>query len=668
MRLLLGLRRAFRPRNARPAYSFSCPKPLLVTGLLLSKLVGLTAHGQQRALGAPGDSARLVVLPAARVTAPPPGWFAAGASFTALDSAALRPTGSLADALALSTPLYVKQTGPGQLASLSIRGTAARHVAVLWHGFTLNYPTLGEPDFALLPTAGFQSATLRRGPAGAPYGTGAMGGAVVLDNALTGPPGVSAVADLTTGSFGLRAERLEGTYRTNRVSSRTVLFERRATNDFPYNPPGYAAGTVRRQVNAAQQQQSITQDVAVRLGPRTELTAAAWLTWADRRIQPTLEAANDHARQQDASQRLLLAGVRSGAHTTATVRVAWLADQLAYASDAVSRSASRSRSWQVQAEEVVVISPTLTLEAGAEAQRFAADVTDYGPAPVTEYRAAAYAAARYTPTARLLLTANLRLARLPGRRPPPLPTLGAEWVLLKAGSHQLRLTGQAARAYRAPTLNERYWRPGGNPNLLPENGLGYEAGLRYAHQTPHWQATASLTAYRLLVTDWVQWVPTRPTGAWSPRNLRQVRSRGLEAEAQATHSGPAGTVSAHLGYALTQAEKTRGYATDPDPAGHQLAYVPRHSATLGLAGARRRWRLALDGSLTSFRYVSASATDFLPGYGLLHTSLTHTRPAGPLSLTFSLRGFNLTNTAYQTLEGRLMPGRAAEVGLRVAWR
>ena len=36
-----------------------------------------------------------------------------------------------------------------------------------------------------------------------------------------------------------------------------------------------------------------------------------------------------------------------------------------------------------------------------------------------------------------------------------------------------------ARSYRAPTLNERYWVPGGNPALLPEAGWGSEAGLRH---------------------------------------------------------------------------------------------------------------------------------------------------------------------------------------------
>ena len=40
-------------------------------------------------------------------------------------------TGTVADILAARTPAYIKNYGPGQLASISLRGTAARHTAVL---------------------------------------------------------------------------------------------------------------------------------------------------------------------------------------------------------------------------------------------------------------------------------------------------------------------------------------------------------------------------------------------------------------------------------------------------------------------------------------------------------------------------------------------------------
>ena len=87
--------------------------------------------------------------------------------------------------------------------------------------------------------------------------------------------------------------------------------------------------------------------------------------------------------------------------------------------------------------------------------------------------------------------------------------------------------------------------------------------------------------------DWVQWLPSASTGIWSPRNLRQVRSQGVEASTalrlrQGRYAG-----GVQLAYHFTDTRKTQGTPADSDPVGVQLAFVPQHQASFS---TDHRWR------------------------------------------------------------------------------
>ncbi|QHJ08866.1 TonB-dependent receptor [Hymenobacter busanensis] len=612
------------------------------------------------------DTARHV-LPTVQVQAARPAKYAAGSRFTSLDSTALAAYqgGTVADVLSARTPLHLKTYGPGQLASISIRGTSARHTAVLWHGFALNFPTLGEADMALLPVAGVSRIDVQHGPAASLYGSGAVGGAVVLGE-QTAPAGTRLGGMAEVGSFGTRTLSVSGSQRDGRVSIRTGFMVRDARNDFTYTSREFAGVLRRRQQNAALQQSSFQQDLTVQVGRRGELSAAAWLTDANRQIQPSMGAANNHARERDQSARVVLGYRQRGLRSETVVRVAWFGDLLDYQNDDLATSHSRSAVRQAHLEHTLRWRSNVSLRLGAEAQDFVARVDGYRRS-VQEQRYAGFALLRYDPTPRLRLTLNARQAALPGRQPPLTPTLGAEWEVWRTNQQQLWLKASTARSYRAPTLNERYWRPGGNPNLIPETSVGGESGLHYeATTSSQLRLQADLTAYGLVVDDWVQWIPDA-NGVYSPRNLRQVRTQGLEASSQLQWQLGGYALRAGAGYAFTQARKISGYPTDADPIGVQLPYVPLHAATLHTDHEWRGWLLTASGTFTGFRYTSASATEYLPSYRLLNGSVGRRFAVGRWQLTALLQGYNLGNADYQNYDARAMPGRSGTLSLRANW-
>ncbi|MCB2376227.1 TonB-dependent receptor [Hymenobacter sp. BT635] len=624
-------------------------------------------HAQQPAPDSASQLTRMQQLPAVRVQGTKPGRFAVGSHVTTIDSVALAQyrNGTVADILSARTPIYIKNYGPGQLASISIRGTSARHTAVLWNGLNISLPSLGESDFALFPTSGATQVQVQHGPASALYGSSAIGGTVLLSSPARWAAGPQVSVQTDVGSFGLVANSLEGSFSNEKLAVRTAASHRAADNDFPYEVREATGMVRRRQENAALRQWSLAQDIMLRTGQHSEWLAAAWLTDADRQIQPSTGSANSQATQHDQSRRLLAGYRHVAARHESGVRVAWFEDVLNYRSDAVT-SNSRVRTTQAQAEHTFTFRPTMSLRLGAEAQHFSGLVDGYKE-PINENRYAGFALLRYDPRPTLHLTANFRQAVLPGRRAPLAPTLGAEWQFWQTEAQTFSAKATASRSYRAPTLNERFW-PTGDPNLAPESGVGYEAGLTHAwHPATDLTLKTELTAYHQLVDDWVQWLPDRQ-GRYTPKNLRQVRAQGLEFSSRLEWQHQRYRLQARTEYAYTQSRKVRGYLDDPDPLGQQLAYVPLHAASFSTDQHWRHWQLSTVLTYTGMRFIDATASNQLPGYTLLNATVGRTLQVAPTwSVTVLAQGFNLTNLIYQSYEYRAMPRRSGSVSVRLNW-
>ncbi len=658
-----------------------CWASCVLAGALLT--ASFEAHSQAKpAHPARPDTlltARRHRLPEARVRAVRPSRFAVGSRQVVLDSLALAQYrgGTLVELLEARTPLYFKNYGPGQLASISLRGTASRHTAVLWQGFNINIPSLGEADFAILPVGAATSIAVQPGPAAALYGSGAIGGVVLLDTETDWRRGLRGSLQGDAGSFGLRGGSLAVRGATARVATRTTASWRTAQNDYPYTIQEARGPATYRLTNAVLHHQwSLSQDVALRLGTAGELTATAWLTDTDRDIMPSVYAAPTQTREYDQSRRLLL-GYRhqASARRQWSVRGAWFEDVLDYL-DGGAISHSLMRTTQAQAEHTAALGERGSLRVGGEVQHFAANIDGYGTTAVAENRAAAFALLRYDPRPNLRLSGNLRQAFLPGGAAPLTPTVGVEWDWLggrpasaaDSARPVLTLKASASRSYRAPTLNERYWRPGGNPDLRPETGWGYEAGAQLRQPLgPQSSLQLEATAFHQLVDDWVQWMPN-DQGIWSPRNLRQVRSQGLETSLAYRLRHLRYRVHARAAYSLTHTTKVQGSTADYDPVGVQLMYVPLNQASFVADQQWRGWLLSTQASATGKRYTDASASDFLPAYAVAGATLGYTWHLAGCDLTSSLRISNLLNQAYYGYPGRPAPPRAWQASLRLDWR
>ena len=586
-----------------------------------------------------------------------------GTRKTTLDSAFLQlNTGStLAEVLQTRTPIYIKTYGNGMLSTVSFRGTSASQTAVLWHGFNINLPTLGQTDFSLIPLSSLGSVEIQHGSGGSNFGTSAIGGAILLTAKTPGQPGWQLQAQQDAGSFGYTFSQAAASYTTHKASVEASLFHRQAQNNFRFKNTTQFGEPYQRQENAALHQWGFTTNVHLQVNARNTLAIRNWYTSSDNQSQPNMVAANTHARLSHQNWRLMSEWNHSSSLGNTAVRVAYFDDFMHYQDDN-NNSDTKVKTYQAQAEHRFILANRVNVDAGGDIQYFTADVDGYGKA-VSETRNSAFLLVRYDPKPFLHLNVNVRQALVQGFNPPLAPTAGFTLDLRQQPNYTLSWKGAVARGYRVPTLNDRYW-PTGNPTLKPENSFNYETGFTYKQTRNRLTAETELTAYWMRVDNWIQWLPSASTGAWSPQNLKRVHASGLEYATKLHYQIRNGKLTGGINYSYTSSRQAQTYAASSEPIGKQLIYVPYHTGTAFLDVNYKTWLLSTNYQYTGQRFTTAENDRLLPAFGLISLYGGKKIPVGKTTFQLIGRVNNLTNKVYQNLEYYAMPGRNYTLSLR----
>ncbi|WP_161889959.1 TonB-dependent receptor plug domain-containing protein [Pontibacter russatus] len=590
--------------------------------------------------------------------------YAAGSRVSALDSSYLSTyaSGSLADALQARTPIYFKSYGASGISSVAFRGTSASQTVVLWNGLNIAPATLGQSDFSTLPLSGIGEVAVQYGSAAAIYGSGAIGGAVLLGSPIYKGTGFGLEVQQEAGSFGRYFSSGRVSYGNEKLQIGTSAYVRFAENDFPYKDISRFDTPEVRQQHAGQQLQGFTQDFIYKFSPKTQVAFHGWYTYADRELQPAMGSAYNEAKQRDENLRLL-AELKHSSHWGQTdIKAAYFKDYLHYTDRSIN-SVADVHTYQLQAEQTYTRGDNWSLRGGLNLQHYIAENDGYA-GQQEENRASAFALFRYNPVAPLALSLNVRQALVEGYNPLPTPALGFDWKFYRRNRHQLSLKGNASGSYRVPTLNDRFWVGAGNPDLKPEQGWSYEAGLRHLlvlGNTLLLETEAS--AYHMLIDDWIQWTPDH-TGNWRPYNLQKVRSQGIELSSQATATLGEIKLSSTAGYTYTSSEQVAIYEGTAGDKGKQLMYVPLHKATLAADMNYHHWTVLGNLNYTGPRYTSNSETTSLNSFLLLQLALSRKLKLQDNTLLLSLRADNVTSAEYQTMAYRAMPPRGYTFSIR----
>jgi len=618
----------------------------------------------------------------------------AGMKQTNVDSLVLqnKVSLSLSDLLSENTPVFIKNHGRGALATASFRGTSPSHTQVSWNGININSPMAGMVDFSLIPVYIIDELNLKHGSASLADRSGGIGGSININNRAEWNE-KSRIAYLQgIGSYSTFDEFLQVNIGNKKIQSKTRLYHNYSKNDYTFINRGIAlidpvSGAISNPIDtndhAAYLRYGLLQEIYYRPGTNHLLSLKYWGQYADRTIpKPTSYEGPDNSNlnnQKDRDHRLVADWKFYGDFGKLLLRSGYAEKRLDY--NQMNQvpglglipaiwSESRQKSLYNTLSYSGALNEDLSWEGNIGLNYHQVGSSDSVSGAAYEGQRNEFSmmfALRKSFRDRVNLNLMLRQEWVDGLRIPFIPYFGMDLRLIQGVD--LLLKGNIARNYHLPTLNDLYWQPGGNPELLPEEGFSVEGGIAFQHEFSGHLLETEISVYRSRIDNWIIWIPSY-RGFWEPRNIRSVLSKGVEYNIQLK-----GFIS-EFNYRLSA---TYGYTSavnqgDPliwsdESYGKQLVYIPLHSGNMMAHLGWGKLFVTYQFNAYSERYTTSSndvsRRDRLYPYFMNDISAGSTFRLKRVDLSLEFKVYNLLNEPYHTILYRPMPGRNYQMVFKI---
>lgn len=557
--------------------------------------------------------------------------------------------------------------GDGSISTISLRGSGSAHTQVLWNGFPLNSLTTGIADLSLIPVNFFNRVRITSGSSGSLYGGGTFGGAIDLNKTIDWGSRFNVSAGMEFGSFGSYKPGLELGVGNNKIHYDLNFNYNRVANDFPYTDLEKPGQPLEFSEHNKMESVGVIQKLQFLLPKNNTLQVGMWYFVKHKEI-PLSEGSYGESRQSqtDSSLKVFLKWRKVFQKTSMEFKTAYLYDHLRFTDKSPDSEGNYSLDSRIASQQVYFDFNSrffhfrnFTIDAGGNLSLLSADVSSYG-GRVSEYRANLITGAQYR-LKRLKLNASFRLNFNSYHRPPPLLSLGANYAVK---NNRWWIKMNISNKYRLPGFNDRYWQPGGNPDLLPEEGWSTDLGtvvqlLNVPEENGKLKMEMNLFTGR--INNWIQWSPG--PGFWSPVNYKNVWNRGLELDAEYQKIFGKFRLQLRINYSLTLS--TLILTNDSYLTGKSLKYTPVNMVNNSWRFDYLSFYTDLNFRFVGNRYTTEDNDPFfmLDPYYLMDLTLGYKMIKLLPGSYVQLKIKNITNVKYQVIRSYPMPGRAWYLGI-----
>lgn len=581
-------------------------------------------------------------------------------------------TTSLSDLISDYSPVFIKSYGRGSQATASFRGTAATHTQVTWNGMNLNSPMRGYADLSLLPVYFTDNIYLLYGGSSMVEGSGALGGSIHLQNNpdWSSKYGFSGIVE--TGSFHTRKAFLKLMLGSEDFKSVTRLFYEASDNNYPFFNYGVIPQKNDTLKNADYQKKGILQEFYYRRYNDRILTFRIWYQENNRNLPQLMsyEGSEREEYQYDEQLRIQYEWRKysddinyqffTGLNTTnlnyhrATPQFNFINE------DSESNELGFLNHLRIFREFDRKTYATLSIDANY----YKVDVSDRKNN--TGYNADRLETSlmvnlHLKPSDRFAAFMLMRSENYDKQTVPFIPSAGLEWQV--ADNLPVVLQMNAARNYHKPTLNDLHWLPGGNPDLLAEDGFTGDITLSGSLENSAFTFENEITGFASLIKNWIMWQPAS-SGAyyWEAKNVKDVFSRGAEYHFSAESNWKTVRLKSGGNYSFTKTTNQNAAGSVDQSRGKQLIYIPKHKGNFYFSMFWKNLSLKYDLQYTGKRYTKTSnmESDFervLNPYWLSNFTINKKVNINQLSLKLKFEVENLFDADYQSILWRPMPGR-----------
>lgn len=285
---------------------------------------------------------------------------------------------------------------------------------------------------------------------------------------------------------------------------------------------------------------------------------------------------------------------------------------------------------------------------------------------VDRTRVASYVALKASPWTALTTAASVRWEAISGVSGPQfLPQVSLTYQPVTNFTADLAYS----RAFHAPTLNDLYWKGGGNPNLHSELANTGQIQVQWQPQISVFDLTLGFTEFYASIQDQILWIPLTST-FYRPININQTQTEGSEITIKGSVSiTPRIRLSAQESYTWMRAMNLTPGSQDYE---NELPYSsPTRSLLIVTIEAQRLGSISLLARYRGHEYTTlandARNNMLQPATAYDLTAMTSEYPLGAIALHAAASVQNLTDLQYEEVEGYPLPGRAFKFSLEFSY-
>ncbi|MBU4200147.1 MAG: TonB-dependent receptor [Verrucomicrobia bacterium] len=531
----------------------------------------------------------------------------------------------------------------GAQSEITLRGSSAKQVLVMVDGRKVNLPSMGMADLSMFPVDQVERIEVIRGPGSVLYGAGALAGVV---NIVTRDPPEKMQTDVSA-SYGTKNTHMLQLDNGAQIGNLGYLITASQNASDGWRE------------NSACEGYHVSGKLAYDLNLESRLTLNSGFSRQNKGVPGSINWPTPDAKQYERQYWVDLThkyefDTKTWLTSKAFLNQNW---QEYKDPDSLTDDLSRNQTAGLDIQQTLPAGEKQLLLGGIYLENDAVTIKNAEEVSRIGGNRDLFTGAGFVQDEIELLE---QLTVTPGLRCDIQSKWGAELSPKLSGLYKITdMTGLKAsigRGFRAPTVNELYWRDDyteGNPDLKPEESFSYDAGIQQQFGK---KSMLQISLFQSHMKNLIAWFDDGK-GIYKAQNVNDAFLQGVETElsAQLTEE-----ISGAVNYTLLNAQDTSGTYEDKT-----LTYRPKNKVG-GRLGYQNAWglKLNLNAEYTDSVYTDRANTKELGGFMTLGAYAAQTLVKG---VEIFARGNNLLNKQYQLVNGYPMPGFSVMGGVKATF-